>query len=202
LKWGLAAVALLYICAPRAAAAEWQLKPFIAGTHGGTTSFAFVRQAPPPVGNYGHVAFGATGLFLGEIFGVEADFGHTPHFFEGIEAPLITDSGVTTLTGNVVVAMPRRLTQYTLRPYLVGGAGLMHSRIDTGPGLQTPLQTISNFKAMDIGAGVTGFLSKHVGVSWDVRYFRSIDRTIEQGSSFTSEHLSFWRVNMALAIRL
>ena len=78
----------------------------------------------------------------------------------------------------------------------------MHIRYDTGPLLQTPLQTLSNLKAMDLGAGVTGFLTRRVGVSWDVRYFRSIDRTHEQGSSFTSEHLSFWRLNMALAIRL
>ncbi|HXD72141.1 MAG TPA: hypothetical protein VN628_00320, partial [Vicinamibacterales bacterium] len=107
-----------------------------------------------------------------------------------------------TLTGNVVVAMPRRLAQYTLRPYVVGGVGLMHIRYDTGPKLQVALQTLSNLEAMDIGAGVTGFLTPRFGVSWDVRYFRSIDRTREQGSSFTSEHLSFWRLNMALAIRL
>ena len=137
-------------------------------------------------------------MWLGEILGLEGDFGQTPQFFQGTGAPLVTDSGVTTLTGNVVVAMPKRLAQYTLRPYLVGGAGFMHIRFDTVGGLQT----LSNLQAMDLGAGVTGFLTRRVGVSWDVRYFRSIDRTREQGSSFTSEHLSFWRVNMALAIRL
>ena len=52
------------------------------------------------------------------------------------------------------------------------------------------------------GAGVTGFLTKHLGVTWDVRYFRSIDRTIEAGQSVGSEHLSFWRASMALAIRI
>jgi hypothetical protein len=109
----------------------------------------------------------------------------------------VVDSGVTTVTGNVVVAMPKKLAQYTLRPYLVGGAGLMHIRYDTEGGLQT----LSNFKAMDLGAGVTGFLTKRLGVSWDVRYFRSIDRTREEGSSIGSERLSFWRLNMALAIR-
>ncbi len=189
-----AAVAILFICAPRPASAEWQLKPFVAGTYGGDSTFTFVRQSD----NYGHVGFGVSGLWIGEVFGAEGDWGHTPQFFEGKEAPLITDSGVTTLTGNVVVAMPRRLAQYTLRPYVVGGAGLMHIRYDTVGGLQT----LSNLQAMDIGGGVTGFLTRRLGVSWDVRYFRSIDRTREQGSSFTSEHLSFWRLNMALAIRL
>ena len=195
------AAAILFIYVPRTGAAEWQLKPFIGGTYGGETTFLFVRQTLP-ADNYAHVSFGANALFLGEIFGVEADFGHTPGFFQGMEATLVTDSGVTTLTGNVVVAMPRKLAQYTLRPYVVGGAGLMHIRYDTGPGLQVPLQTLSTLQAMDLGAGVTGFLTRRVGVSWDVRYFRSIDRTRETGQSIGSEHLTFWRASMALAIRL
>jgi len=180
--------------AAQPAAAEWQVKPFIGGTYGGDTTFLFVRQSD----NHGHVAFGVSGLWLGEIFGVEGDFGHTSGFFDGTDAPLVVESGVTTVTGNVVVAVPRRLAQYTLRPYFVGGAGMMHIRYDTVLGLQT----LSNLQVMDLGGGVTGFLTPHIGVSWDVRYFRSIDRTREAGSSFTSEHLSFWRLNMALAIRL
>jgi len=194
-----AAAAIMILAAPRTASAEWQLKPFVAGTYGGDTTFFFVRQSD----NYGHAGFGVSGLWLGEIFGVEGDFGHTPNFFQGAEAPLVIDSGVTTVTGNVVVAVPRKLAQYTLRPYVVGGAGLMHIRYDTGPNLQLPLlQTLSNLQAMDVGAGVTGFLTRRVGVSWDVRYFRSISPTREEGSSNGSEHLSFWRLNMALAIRL
>ena len=192
------AAALLLMSAARPAFAEWQVKPLIAGTYGGDSTYTFVRQSD----NYGHAGLGVSGLWLGEIFGIEGDWGHTPRFFNGPEAPLVVDSGVTTLTGNVVVAMPKRLAQDTLRPYVVGGAGFMHVRYDTGPGLQTPLQTLSNLQAMDLGAGVTGFLSRHVGVSWDVRYFRSVDRTREQGNSFTSEHLSFWRASMALAIKL
>ena len=194
MRWRLAAAAILYICVPQRASAEWQLKPFVAGTYGGNTTFTFVRDSD----NYGHVGFGVSGLWLGEIFGLEGDWGHTPKFFNGPEAALVTDSGVTTVTGNVVVAMPRSLAQYTLRPYVVGGAGLMHISIDTVGGLQT----LSNLQAMDLVAGVTGFLTRRLGVSWDVRYFRSIDRTIQNGATFSSEHLSFWRLNMALAIRL
>jgi hypothetical protein len=193
------AAAILVMSAARPAAAEWQLKPFFGATYGGSTTFTtFIPVAGVEQSNHGHAAFGVSGLFLGEIFGVEGDFGHTAGFFAGSDAPLVTDSGVTTVTGNVVVAMPRTLAQYTLRPYVVGGAGLMHIRLDSAGGLQT----LSNLQAMDVGAGVTGFLTRRVGVSWDVRYFRSIDRTREQGASFTSEHLSFWRANMAVVIKL
>ena len=163
--------------------------------------FWSARLTLEPNPNNPHFSYGVRALLLGEIFGVEADFGHTPGFFQASNAPLVVDSGVYTLTGNVVVAMPRHLTQYTLRPYVVGGAGLMHVAFDLNriqPGVTERLQ------AMDLGAGVTGFVTHRVGVSWDVRYFRSIDRTIQNGLTFgsESEHLSFWRASMAVAIRI
>jgi hypothetical protein len=199
LKRAFLAVAILMMLAPRPASAEWQVKPFVGATYGGNTTFVtYIALPGVEQSNHGHTAFGVSGLWLSEVFGLEGDFGHTHGFFDGSDAPFVVDSGVTTVTGNVVVAMPKRLAQYTLRPYVVGGAGVMHIRLDTVGGLQT----LSNLQAMDLGAGVTGFLTRRVGVSWDVRYFRSIDRTREQGSSFASEHLSFWRVNMAVAIRL
>ena len=199
---GAVTLGLLLFRAPQASA-EWQLKPFAGATYGGDSTFLFVGPAilaPNP--NYPHFAYGVSGLLLGEILGIEADFGHTPGFFQSTNATSIVkiaDSGVFTLTGNLVVAMPRRLTQYTLRPYLVGGAGIMHIAFDTESNV---IQVVETLRAMDLGAGVTGFVTRRVGVSWDVRYFRSIDRTIEQGYSLGSERLSFWRASMAMAIRL
>lgn len=193
---------LLALGAPKAAGAEFQLKPFIGATYGGDSTFLFVGPntlAPNP--NHPHLAYGVSGVVLGEIFGVEVDFGHTPGFFQWSSSlPVqVEDSGVYTLMGNVVVAMPRHLTQYTLRPYVVGGAGLMHVAFDTTGNV---FQVSEQFQAMDIGAGVTGFVTHRVGLSWDVRYFRSIERTIQSGVSFQGERLSFWRANMSIAIRL
>jgi hypothetical protein len=191
---GLLALAMVCVAATWASAAEWQLKPFIGATYGGSTTYNIVQLFPPKA----HFVFGASGMFLGEFLGIEGDFGHTSGFFQDSNNPLVTDSGVTTTTGNIVLALPRHLAEYTLRPYIVGGAGVMHIRID----YQQNVPNSSTLKAMDLGAGVTGFLTKRMGVSWDVRYFRSIDRTIETGQSVGPEHLSFWRANMAFAIRL
>jgi Outer membrane protein beta-barrel domain len=185
---------LLLASATSVSATEWQLKPFIGATYGGSTSYNIVQLFPPKA----HFVFGASGMLLGEIFGVEGDFGHTSGFFQDSNNPLVTDSGVTTTTGNIVLALPRHLAEYTLRPYIVGGAGVMHINI----GYQQNSGTSSTLKAMDLGAGVTGFLTKRLGVSWDVRYFRSIDRSIESGQSVGPERLSFWRASMALAIRI
>ena len=188
------AVALLLAGAPRAWA-EWQIKPFVGATFGGVTTFVDLEHTasePNP-------AIGISGVLLGNIFGIEADFGHAPGFFQRGSQQLVLDSSVTTLTGNIVVALPRRLAEYTLRPYFVGGAGFMAVRIDDALGV---LNISRSLQAMDLGGGVTGFLTHRIGISWDVRYFRSIDRTFESGLSFGSEQLSFWRANMAVAIRL
>ena len=109
MRWVFAAAAILYICGPRTASAEWQLKPFVGGTYGGDNSFALV-----PSSNKAHFNLGINGTFLGDVFGVEADIAHTSGFFDDVSAalPLVADSGVTTMTGNVIVAMPRRLAPW------------------------------------------------------------------------------------------
>jgi hypothetical protein len=191
----------LSMATARPASAEWQIKPFFGVTYGGSTTFF----DPEHASGHANPSVGVTGLLLGDVFGVEADFGHQPGFFEhrdqqSASAPvLVTSSSTSTLTGNIVVALPRRLAEYSLRPYFVGGAGAMFVNVDLALG--NPFISRS-LKAMDLGGGVTGFLTNRIGLSWDVRYFRSIDRTFESGLSLASEQLSFWRANMAVAIRL
>ena len=172
-----------------------EIKPWLGITFGGGTSFVdFDRAAGTP-----SIVFGASGMLLGEIVGVEADFGHGPSFFQSGDQHLVVDSSVTTLTGNFVVALPRHLTQYTLRPYVVGGAGLMHASI--APSLSV-LPISSTLPAFDFGGGVTGFLSSRIGLSWELRSFRSFGgRDEHRAISVGPEQLSFWRLNMALAIR-
>jgi hypothetical protein len=191
---GLMTLALLLTAALRASA-EWQIKPFFGVTYGGATTFV----DPEHASGHSNPAIGVSGVWLGEVFGVEADFGRSPGFFERDNQGLVTGTSATTLTGNIIVALPRRLAEYSLRPYFVGGAGAMFVHIDDALGNPFIARSL---KAMDLGGGVTGFLTNRIGLSWDVRYFRSIDRTFESGLSLGSEQLSFWRANMAVAIRL
>jgi hypothetical protein len=182
---------------PVGAEAEWQIKPFVGLTFAGSTTFLDLEQAS---GNR-HGAIGVSGTKLGNVIGVEGEFAFVPGFFQrsDIAAPLVLRSSVTTLTGNVVITLPRRMTEYALRPYFVGGAGLMHVRADDS--LQV-LPIASNLAAVDLGGGVTGFLSNRLGLNWDIRYFRSVHGKDEGlGISTGPEQLSFWRASMALAIR-
>jgi hypothetical protein len=180
---------------PKTAAAEWQLKPFLGLTFGGGTTFV----DPEHASGSANVATGVSGEWLGEVLGVNADLGWAPGFFQR-GGQSVLQSSVTTLTGNVVVALPRRLARYTLRPYVVGGTGLMHARLRNLAGGEA-LDFSSSLSAVDFGGGVTGFLTDRIGLNWEGRWFRTTGGKTE-GVSLGPEELSFWRASMALAIKL
>jgi hypothetical protein len=186
-------IAALLLAAPAAARAEWQIKPFVGLVFGGDTTLIDLDGAADDT----HVVFGVSGMRLGEVFGIEADVARVPSFFQS--GGLVLGSSVTTLTGNVVVALPRRVAGYGLRPYAVAGGGFMRANIGDD---FNALPVVVNFGVFDVGGGVTGFISDRVGVSWDVRWFRSAGSSSGvRGNSFGSEQLSFWRAGMALAFR-
>ncbi len=189
------AAMLLAFVAPSQAFAEWQLRPFIGATFGGETTLFDLDQAA----GESKFTVGANAVWLGEFLGVEADLGHTPGFFERGAQNLVVGSRVTTLTGNVVLALPKRLAQYSLRPYVVGGAGIIYARSADVFDVLPISQTLA---ALDVGGGVTGFFSNRIGVSWDVRYFRSMGAGNNNGLSFGNEQLSFWRAMMAGVVRV
>ena len=183
---------LVVVRARVAQGAERQIQPFIAVSLGARTTFALLDTAVQKP----NVVFGARALVMGEIVGVEADVGHAPGFFQSGDN-LILHSRVTTLTGNVVIAVPRHLTEYTLRPFFVGGGGVMIARAEDFLGV---LPVADTLPAIDLGAGVSGFITNKVGVVWDLRYFRSVAGT-DQGEASFGQRLSFWRASMALALR-
>lgn len=195
MRVGLFALALLLL-APGRAAAEWQAKPFLGFAFGGETTFLDLDDGVARR----HSTIGGSLVWLGEVVGVEGDFGTTSGFFQSGSDGLVLGSRVSTFTGNVVIALPRRIAEYTLRPYLVAGGGWMRVR---SRNKRDALSIESDLAAIDVGGGVTGFLTPNVGVGWDLRYFRSVggeDRQIGI-SRGRPEEFSFWRASMALVIR-
>jgi hypothetical protein len=185
---------------PLPAAAEWQVRPFIGFSFGGATTFVDPDRAIETQ----NVVIGISGGWLGEIFGIEADFGRAPGFFQSegrdpVIESLVLTSAVTTLTGNIVIAVPRRMAGYGLRPYFSGGAGLMH--VDA-LGKFGAFEHNRTLPALSLGGGVTGFLTPMVGLNWDVRRLNTLRGEGETlGNSLGREQLSFWRATMAVALR-
>ena len=190
-----AAVLVLLFAASPAVAGEKQIRPFVAVTFGGETTFVPVASSVDKL----HVGIGVSAVWLGEIFGLDVDFAHVPGFFQSGDRRLVLDSRVTTLIGNVVVAAPARKTEYGLRPYVEGGAGLMWIHISSALGV---FQVAETMGAFDVGGGVQGFITNKIGVGWDVRRFEAFSKVGEPGLTLVGrEDLSFWRASMALVIR-
>src|SRR5262249_15396486 len=115
------------------------------------------------------------------------------------DSNIVLSSRVTTLTGNLVIAAPRTKTEYGLRPYLVGGAGLMRARQTDYFGGFPESRYLSRF---DIGAGAGGFFSNRSGVSWDLRRVEGVGADDTPGTTIgTTGRLSFWRATMAFVYR-
>ena len=195
MRLGLLVCALLFL-QPTMGWAEWQLKPFVGVTFGGTSSFLDLDGVANERKKF---VLGGSATWLGNFIGIEGEVARVPGFFQTVSQESVLSSSVTTLTGNVVLTLPRRMTQYRLRPYFVGGGGVVRANIDH------ELDTLSiqtSLRVLDFGGGATGFLTDRVGVNWDVRYFRSVGGKEGTGLAFGKEQISFWRATMGVAIRL
>ena len=160
---------------PVGAQAQTFITPFAGVTFGG--------DAPDE-----KLSTGASVLFFGKAVGFELELGYTPDFFgENSDIVLIADSNVTTVTGNLAVGVGAG----PVRPYVVGGLGVMRARIDADD-LFDDLDT--NDWAMSGGGGVIGLVSDHVGLRGDVRYFRRLqDPSDDNDLDIEIGRFGFWR---------
>jgi hypothetical protein len=169
------------LAAPTTASAEWHITPMIGLTFAGKTTIVDLDEGT----GKRHPNFGGSvALIGGGVFGVEGITTLTPGFFQsGDESPLLGLGGDTTLVessrlftlmGNVIVTAPRRLTEYSLRPFVSGGFGLIRvyklEKLDVLP-------ATANLFGYNIGGGVIGFLTKSTGVRFDLRYYSTVRGT-------------------------
>jgi hypothetical protein len=140
---------------------------------------------------------GMAGVLTEGMFGVEADVAYVPRFFERSSGTLVVRSHVFTVMGNVIVAVPRSITGYSLRPFVSGGAGLMHVNIDD---VLDVLPVNSNLFGINVGGGVTGPLTAVMDVRLELRWFKSLTSGNET-PLLPATALSFWRAAVGITIR-
>lgn len=186
---------------PSAASAEWLFTPFLGSTFGGSANIGgdgedfddeFERKL-----NYG-ASLAWTG---GGAVGFEIDFGYSPNFFQvsadDDDFDFAGDSNVTTLMANLTVGSGVG----TVRPYAVGGLGLIKTRIQDAPQLFDDIDT--NDFGFNLGGGVMGFFSENIGIRGDIRYFRSFQDD-EEGDDDLDIGLSsfkFWRGTVGITFK-
>lgn len=123
-----------------------------------------------------HRNFGVTVSRLGGgILGFEGGLVLTPRFFQNLDPPRVESSRTLTLMGNVVLTTPRLWTEYSLRPFISGGVGMLDMLIQQDVE-DSPGSVDASVWGVNVGAGAIGFLSDRTGVRFEARYFSTLGR--------------------------
>lgn len=181
--------ALALVLAPTQARADGFVSPWIGSAFGSNI-------------DNGQTTFGVTAGAMGAgIIGGEVDFGLSPSFF-GTKSDFGNNT-VMNLMANVIVGVPVGGQHGAgIRPYVVGGLGLIRTQIDGG-NLIPPVPG-NNMFGWDAGGGVMGYFNNHVGLRGDLRYLRAMS-DLKTGfttlPNFDADRLHFWRATVGVVFR-
>jgi hypothetical protein len=179
----------IVLLAPVTASAQGYLTAFVGGNFGGDSGVSLDES----VTDTSSLDFGARLGAMGAIFGGEIDVGYTPDFYG--KGTIFDSSGVLTVMGNVVIGIPLG----PVRPYFLGGLGLVRRTVDYAPGEGQGSVTDSR-AAYSIGGGVNFFFGEKVGINADLRYFRNFST----GNSFldlSNDSFNFTRGSLGVTFR-
>jgi hypothetical protein len=183
------------------ARADWLITPFLGGTFGGQT----IHFDPEQGAGSTQFIFGGAGGWLSDgVIGFEADFAYAPRYFErDNRAGLVTSSYLYTLTGNVIVTLPLSVTRESLRPYVTGGLGVMDGHLVEIANILPELFELQEqpSAALNVGAGVIGFVTRKTGARFDLRHVRSLARDVSPLTGALRTKLSFWRITAGVTLR-
>ncbi|PYR42025.1 MAG: hypothetical protein DMF93_06970 [Acidobacteria bacterium] len=191
IKTLLLTAAAALVLAPMQARADGWVTPWIGSAFGSSIE-------------NGRGTFGVSAGGMGAgVVGGEVDFGYNPSFF-GTQTDFGNNS-VLNFMGNVIVGVPIGGTQGKgLRPYVVGGVGLIRTQVDANSNLFRPAAS-DNMFGWDAGAGVMGFFNDHIGLRGEVRYLRGThDMNTSTGVNsidFNGNKLHFWRPSIGVVFR-
>jgi len=167
-----------------AAAAPGRAEGFLTG-FGGTT---FGGDTDKSRMTYGL----GLGWIGGGVFGLEALFFYSPHFFGSED---LIDNNLSTLMANVIIAAPIERS----RIYASGGAGLMKSRVRDADEF---FDVRRNDFGINVGGGFIGYFSHNVGLRGDIRYFRNMgDSQVGPGVDLDLGDFNYWSATAGLTIR-
>jgi len=176
--------ALALAIAPSAAYADGYFVPFIGANFGGNVG----KPLSETVDERNRMTFGfGVGGMAGGIFGAEFDFGYTHNFYAS-DGTVVTKSNLITAMPALVIGIPiGGQTGGGVRPYVLAGAGLLRRDLDFNT-----LDSVSeNDWGYELGGGVMGYFTDHVGLRGDLRYFRNFKADIIEATDIDFERGTF-----------
>lgn len=178
--------AVVFVGAPTQVRAEGYVSPWAGVNFSGTG------------GQEGKQAYGLNAGFMGAgIIGFEGSFGWAPNFFGESDLSNREIDGM----GNLIIGIPIGGTSGAgIRPFVTGGLGVIHTQIETPDD-----DFSSNDFGFNLGAGLMGYFTDHIGVRVDVKYLRTVnsddDIDIDFDDDFDLGGFHFWRATFGIVIR-
>ncbi len=190
-SWVASAAFVAVLVAPAAARADGLIMPFVGADFGGDAGDCRgVTPCSSKQLTYG-VGFG---FMVGGVIGLEGEIAHAPHFFG--EGSARADNYVLSGMVNILVGVPIG----PMRPYVVGGIGVLHTDINQSTtGLYNAYS--NNSFAFDVGGGLIGMFSQHVGVRGDLRYVRTLQDITFTSFEVNNKQLQFGRGSIGVVFR-
>lgn len=190
----LAICCLCFLGLVRPAAAEWHFTPMAGLTMLGSTTIVDPELAT----DKRHWNLGGAVTLLGPtIFGAEVITAWTPGFFERDDLDVVLSSRTVSAMANVVLTTPGRWTEYSLRPFVSAGLGLMHVAVEDEGLFPVNL----NRAGFNVGGGAIGFFTARTGLRFDFRYHSTLTGSDEGPISIGDVHLRYVTATIGVVIR-
>ena len=182
-----AAIVLAVTAAP--ALADGLVVPFVGFNFGGDSGSQCVSLTNC---KEKRTNFGVSFISMGTVFGLEEDISYAKNFFG--ETPGEANSVFSAMT-NLVIGPGVG----PVRPYVVGGVGLIRPHVSSLAGSVTSFDTNKNAFGYDLGGGVTILFGSKVGIRGDLRHFHTM-QNVDLLIFTAGQKLDFWRASAGLAL--
>jgi opacity protein-like surface antigen len=167
--------------------AEGFISPLIGADFGGDAQCPQLAGCQDKKMNVG-VSFGA----MGPVLGIEEEVAYAPSFFG--EAAGLSSSVLTAMSNLMIVPKIG-----PVRPYVEGGIGLIKTHVDLTT--TSILSTRNNGLGWDVGGGVIGFVSGHIGLRGDIRYFHAFQDLTVLGFTLSDSKLNYGRASVGVVFK-
>jgi len=183
-------IAFLFVSAAHMAAAQGFVSPFVDTT----------LSSPSATGSSSKPGFGVAIGSVGRIIGAETEIGYQPEVIDNA-ANALQKSRVITFSGNTLIGP----TIGRIKAYGAVGVGDLHLNVTRLSSLviPDPSSISTNYFTVNVGGGVMGFFTTHLGVRADLRYFRAYGFKVTdlETAGLALDRFDFWRASIGLAAK-
>jgi hypothetical protein len=182
--------ALLVVVAAHDAAAQGFISPFI-----GTT-----LTSPTSTGTSTKPGFGVSFGSVGRVVGFDTEFAFYPEVIDN-SANALAKSRVVSISGGPLIGP----TIGPVKPYFALGAGNLNLNVTSIASVvvPSPESVSNNYFTFNLGGGVMGFFTDHLGARGDLRYYRAFGIKFEdlEETGLALDKFNFWRASFGIVAK-